>query len=316
MNLTPAAFAERLMQNDNILVLTHRRPDGDTVGCAAALTAALRKCGKTAYALENPDITSVYADYLAPYVAPADFAPAFVVAVDMAARSMFPKNAEQYLDSVDLTVDHHGSQEFYAKATCLDADAAACGEVVYEICRALGVMDGEIAKLLYLAISTDTGCFVYSNVTPDTHRIAGELMREDFDCFAVNKRHFRTKSHARMRLEAAVIAGMELYDNGRIAVLTLPLALMAELGATEADADDISSLANLLEGVDCGMVIKELPSGEWKISLRTGARLNASTICRKYGGGGHAAAAGCTLSGTAAEARDLMLAAVAEVANG
>ena len=141
-------------------------------------------------------------------------------------------------------------------------------------------------------------------------------MREEFDCFAINKRHFRTKSHARMRLEAAVIAGMELYDNGRIAVLTLPLSLMAEIGATEADADDISSLANLLEGVDCGMVIKELPSGEWKISLRTGARLNASTICSKYGGGGHAAAAGCTLGGTAVEARDAMLAAVAEVANG
>lgn len=316
MTLTPTAFAERLLQNDNILVLTHHRPDGDTVGCAAALTAALRKCGKTAYALENPDITSVYADYLAPYVAPADFTPSFVVAVDMAARSMFPKNARQYLDAVDLTVDHHGSQEFYAKATCLDADAAACGEVVYEICRALGVMDGEIARALYLAIATDTGCFVYSNTTADTHRIAGELMQEDFDCSAINKRHFRTKTAVRMRLEAALIAGMELYDGGRIAVLTLPKSLMESLGATEADADDISSLATLLEGVDCGMIIKELPDGQWKISLRTGARVNASAVCAKHSGGGHAAAAGCTLSGTAAEARDAMLAAIAEVTHG
>ena len=316
MTLTPAAFAQRLLQNDKILVLTHRRPDGDTVGCAAALTAALRKCGKTAYALENPDITSVYADYLLPFLAPADFTPDFVVAVDMAARSMFPKNAEQYLDSVDLTVDHHESQEFYAKDTCLDAGAAACGEVVYKICREMGVMDGEIAKLLYLAISTDTGCFVYSNVTGETHRITGELMKEDFDVFAINKRHFRTKSAVRMRLEAALIAGMELYDNGRIAVLTLPLSLMEELGATEADADDIASLASLLEGVDCGMILKELTDGKWKVSLRTGARVNASTVCGKFSGGGHAAAAGCTLGGTAAEARDALLAAIAEVAHG
>ncbi len=316
MNLTPAQFAERLAANDDFLILTHRRPDGDTVGCAAALTAALRKLGKTAYALPNPDVTDVYADYLAPFLAPEGYAPRCVVAVDMAARSMFPKNAAQYLDAVDLAVDHHPSQEFYAKETCLDASAAACGEIVYGICRALGAMDGEIARLLYLAVSTDTGCFVYSNVTAATHRVAAELLKEDFSHFAVNKRHFRTKTRARLRLESALIQGMELYDNDRIAVLTLPLSLMEKAGATEADADDIASLATLLEGVDCGMILRELADGKWKISLRTGARVNATLACGKLGGGGHAAAAGCTVGGTAEEARDAMLAAIAEVTHG
>lgn len=313
MQLTPEAFAQRLLANDDFLILTHRRPDGDTVGCAAALCAALRAVGKTAYVLENPDITSVYSDYLVPYLAPADYAPRCVAAVDMAARSMFPKNAERYLDSVALAVDHHPSQEFYARETCLDASAAACGEIVYAICRALGVMNGEIAELLYLAVSTDTGCFVYSNVTARTHSVAAALLAEEFDFAALNKRHFRTKTRARLQLEAALIRGMELYDGGRIAVLSLPLALMDELGAAEADADDIASLASLLEGVDCGMILRELEEGRWKVSLRTGARVNATRVCGLLGGGGHAAAAGCTLSGSREQARDQMLAAIAAV---
>ncbi len=313
MQLTPEAFAQRLLANDDFLILTHRRPDGDTVGCAAALCAALRAVGKTAYVLENPDITSVYSDYLASYLAPADYAPRCVAAVDMAARSMFPKNAECYLDSVALAVDHHPSQEFYARETCLDASAAACGEIVYAICRALGVMNGEIAGLLYLAVSTDTGCFVYSNVTARTHSVAAALLAEEFDFAALNKRHFRTKTRARLQLEAALIRGMELYDGGRIAVLSLPLALMDELGATEADADDIASLASLLEGVDCGMILRELEESRWKVSLRTGARVNATRVCGLLGGGGHAAAAGCTLSGSREQARDRMLAAIASV---
>lgn len=313
MQLTPEAFAQRLLENDDFLILTHRRPDGDTVGCAAALCAALRAVGKTAYALENPDITSVYSDYLAPYLAPAGYAPRCVAAVDMAARSMFPQNAESYRETVALAVDHHPSQEFYARETCLDASAAACGEIIYKICRALGVMNGEIAGLLYLAVSTDTGCFVYSNVTARTHSVAAALLAEDFDFAALNKRHFRTKTRTRLQLEAALIRGMELYDGGRVAVLSLPLALMDELGATEADADDIASLASLLEGVDCGMLLRELEGDRWKVSLRTGARVNATQACGLLGGGGHAAAAGCTLSGSRQEARDRMLAAIAAV---
>ncbi|MGM9619058.1 MAG: bifunctional oligoribonuclease/PAP phosphatase NrnA [Oscillospiraceae bacterium] len=316
MEITPQIFAERLLAQNHILILTHRRPDGDTVGCAAALCLALRRAGKTAYALENPDITSVYADYLAPFLAPADFAPRCVVAVDMASRSMFPENAAKYLGTVDLTVDHHPSQEFYARETCLDASAAACGEIVYEVCRAIAPLDGEIARTLYLAVATDTGCFVYSNVTARTHAVAAALLAQPFDAAAVNKRHFRTKTQTRLRLEAALIDGMELHDGGRIAVLQLPLSLMARLHATEADADDIASLANLLEGVDCGVILRQLAEGKWKISLRTGSRINASRACALLGGGGHAAAAGCTVEGTAEQAKAAVLAAVAEVAHG
>lgn len=316
MNLTPLAAATRLLQADNILLLTHRRPDGDTVGCAAALAAALRRLDKTVYVLPNPDITTVYADYLAPYLAPADFAPSFVAALDVAARNMLPRNAEPYAERIDLTVDHHPSQEYFARETCLDASAAACGEIVYELCRALDVMDGEIARALYLAIATDTGCFVYSSTSARTHRIAAALLEQEMDFAAINKRHFRTKTRVRMQLEAALIAGMALHDCGRIAIMTLPLTLMRQLGATEADADDIAALTGLLEGVDCGILLKELREGEWKISLRTGSRINASHVCARFGGGGHACAAGCTICGSAEDVCDRLLAALEEESHG
>lgn len=316
MSLTREEFARKLLEHQKILLLTHCRPDGDTVGSAAALAAALRKSGRKAYLLPNPDITPINACYCEPFWAPESFKPDCIAAVDIASRSMLPENAAAYDGCIDLAVDHHPSQEFFARETCLDASAAACGEIVYDICRCIAPMDSEIASYLYAAISTDTGCFLFSNVTAATHRITAELMEAGLDPYLINKRHFMTKSLARLRMESALVAGMELFDGGRIAVMSLPLSLMEELGATENDADNIASFTNVLEGVDCGMMLRELKQGVWKISLRTGARVNATKVCGLLGGGGHAAAAGCTLHGSREEARDTMLKAIYEVVHG
>ena len=154
--MTVREAAALLRQKDNILILTHRRPDGDTMGCAAGLCAALRQLGKRAWVLENPEATALNSSYTAPYLAPADAAPDFVVSVDIAARQLFFPAAEKYLDRVDLAIDHHPSQEFFARETCLDAGRAACGELVYDIVRLLGPVTSEIAVPLYVAVSTDT----------------------------------------------------------------------------------------------------------------------------------------------------------------
>ena len=310
--MTAEECAALLRQKDNILILTHRRPDGDTVGSAAGLCAALRQLGKTAYLHPNPEITEVNRPYAQPYWAPAGFAPDFVVSVDIAARQLFYPAAEGYLDRVDLAVDHHPSQEFFARATCLEADKAACGEIVYRICRALGEITPAVALPLYAAVATDTGCFVYANTTANTHRVAAALMDTGIDYFSVNKRHFRTKSRKRLKLEADMLAHMEFFDGGRGVFMTIPLSLMAAVEATENDAEDLSSLANLVEGVDCGAVLRELTPGEWKLSLRTNGRVNATRVCRLLGGGGHAMAAGATLSGELPEVKASILAAIEE----
>ena len=143
--MTTREAAALLRGHNHILILTHRRPDGDTVGCGAALCVALRQLGKTAWMLYNPDITDTNGVYAQGLWAPEDFVPEFVVAVDIAARSLFFPGSEQYIDRVDLAVDHHPSQEFFAAQTCLEADKAACGEIVYEICRELGQITPQVA---------------------------------------------------------------------------------------------------------------------------------------------------------------------------
>ena len=310
--MTVQETAALLRQQDHILILTHRRPDGDTIGCAAGLCAALRQLGKEAFVLFNSEATATNRVYAEPYWAPEDFAPDFVVSVDVAARNMFFLAAEAYQDRVDLAVDHHPSQEFFAKETCLDASRAACGEILYEICRELGPLTQEIALPLYAAVATDTGCFVYANTTANTHAVAAALMETGIDYFAVNKRHFRTKSRKRLALEAELLGHMEFFHEGRGVFMSLPLSAMEEVGASESDAEDLSALAGLVEGVDCGALLREIDRGVWKLSLRTdvNGRVNATEACRRLGGGGHAMAAGATVAGTLPEVKAKVLAAI------
>lgn len=305
--LTVQEAAARLRQMNNVLLLTHVRPDGDTIGSAAALCQALRDMGKTAYLLYNPEITDTYAPYAAPYWASEGFVPEHIVSADIAALNLLPDNAAAYASRVELTIDHHGSQGFFAAETCLDADAAACGEIIYRVIRELTAVTPAIALLLYVAISTDTGCFVYANTTADTHRIAAELLETGIDVGPVNKVLFRTKSKTRLAMEARMVADMELYDGDRVVVMSIPLSLRQELHATEADIEELSSLAALVEGTDCGITLRELKPGRVKLSLRTGPRVDACAVCQRLGGGGHTAAAGATVDGTLEDAKALIL---------
>ena len=309
--MTTKETAALLREWDGVLILTHRRPDGDTIGCAAALCAALRGLGRRAFVLPNPEITDNYRPYAAPYFAPADFYPEHVVSVDIAARGLFPENAQVWLDRVDLAIDHHPSCEGFGRASCVEPSRAACGEIVYEICRELGDVTQEIALPLYVAVSTDTGCFVYTNTTANTHRVAAALMDTGIDAAGVNKRHFRTKSRKRLALEADILSHMEFFQDGRVVFLPVPRSLMERLEADENDAEDLATLATLVGGVDCGAILRELKDGEWKISLRTdGVRINATRVCQHLGGGGHAAAAGATVSGSYDQAAAALLSAI------
>ena len=158
--MTELECAQWLKTRDRFLILTHVRPDGDTLGSAGGLALALRELGKTAHVLYNPGITETYADSLTGLWAPEDFVPEHIVAVDIATENLLPDAALAYRGKSEICIDHHPSNEFYAGETCLDAGAAACGEIIYRICRALDVMNAAIAKQLYIAITTDCGCFV------------------------------------------------------------------------------------------------------------------------------------------------------------
>ena len=214
---------------------------------------------------------------------------------------------------MDLAIDHHPSFEHFGRANIVRPEAAACGELIYDILAALGPITPEMALPLYVALSTDTGCFVYTNTTPRTHQVAAALMALDIDYRTVNKVFFRTKSRKQMQLEGAMLSAAEFYDQDRVAVLPVPLSLMARIQADESDAEDLSSLGGQIEGVDCAITMRELRPDVWKMSLRTGDRVSATLACQLLGGGGHAAAAGCTVEAPFEEAKRRILDAVAQV---
>lgn len=302
--MTCADVVKFLREHDNYLILTHKRPDGDAIGCSVALAEILRGMGKTAWLPGQSDATALFAEYLDGQMAPAEYVPETIVSVDMAGLGLLPPYAQQWRERIDLAIDHHPSNEGFAKQTWLEGDKAACGEIICKIAEQTGVMNQTIANALYVAVSTDCGCFVYSNVTPNTHRVAAALIEAGADYKRLNKKHFRTKTMARMKLESLMLREMHLYHEGTVAVVPISLAMMAEAGAGEEDAEDIAAFVGQIAGVRHSATIRELRPGECKISLRTAADLNASHACARLGGGGHAAAAGCTVEGTmeAAEA--------------
>lgn len=309
--MTIRETAALLREWDDILILTHERPDGDTLGCGAALCRILRGLGKTVWLLESKDATPLLRSYLEGCVAPGGFSPKRIVSVDVSDAKLLPPNAEIYRDRVDLAIDHHGSHTGFAAQSCVEADKAACGEIIYALAMELGVMDEKIAEALYVAVSTDTGCFRYVNTTPNTHRIAAALMEQGIDTGRLNKRHFRSKSMKYLRLESALVCAMELYQNGTIAVAPISQSMMTELGLTQGDIEEVSSFAGQVEGVLHSITIRELQPGKCRISLRTDPDLlNASAVCERFGGGGHAAAAGCNMTGSVRDVTDAMLSAI------
>ena len=312
--MTYTEAAAWLKDHDRYLILTHKRPDGDTIGCAAALCRGLRGLGKTAHICPGTGETHLFTPYLEGLLAPEGYEPEAVVGVDIAARGLFTKSGQPWLErGIDLAIDHHPSQEFFAKETCLDAGRAACGEIIYDILKELGQINQETAVPLYVAVSTDTGCFQYSNTTADTHRVAAALMDTGIDVFPLNKRHFRTKTWARLQVERLIVERMHRYEDGKIAVAPISLSLMDEAGATEEDMEDIAAFLGQIEGVETSITIREKAEGGCKLSVRTSGGLNATRVCALLGGGGHAAAAGCSVQGSLAQAEEAILAAVRKV---
>ena len=195
----------------------------------------------------------------------------------------------------------------------MEADKAACGEIVHALLTELGVtVTKRIAECLYTAISTDTGCFKFSNTSANTHRTAAALIDAGADVYPINKVFFDTKSFARLRLEAKLTDTMEFYAGGEVGVCTMPKKLLAAFTVTEDDLDSISGFARSIEGVKIGVMIREVEDGLGKISLRTEAPYDASAICQRLGGGGHAAAAGASVPGGIAGAKAAILRALAE----
>ena len=303
--------AALLKAQDRILLVTHRNPDGDTMGSAAALCSALRRCGKTAYLYPNRQVITKLLPFVEHYFAPAEFAPDYVITVDVATEKMF---ADGFSGSVDLCIDHHPSNSHYAADELIDPDRAATGEIVLDVIRALCVsLTKDEADLLYIALTTDCGCFQYANTDAHALRTAAELLEAGADNSRLNQLFFRKVSAARLKLEGLIYNSMSFYKDGKVVFAIVTDDMLTQAGATEDDCDDLAGLAGRAECGSVSITIRDWPGGASKVSVRSGADFDSCALCARFGGGGHKMAAGCNLPVPPLAARELLLEAIDEV---
>ncbi len=310
-NISLQQAAALLRSHGRIRILTHQSPDGDTLGSAGALCLGLRALGKQAQFVCADPIPAKY-DAMLGSIAPQAFEPDLIVAVDVADAALLGDGLAEYAQCTDLCLDHHGSNTGWARATVVDAAAAAACEVIAALLGLLGAArTPAIANCLYTGLCTDTGCFRYSNTTPRTLRLAAELMEDGANAAEINLQMFEIKSQGRLRLERAALEHLTYAFGGQAALLVLTRHTLDEVGARDEDLEGLASLPRNIEGVRVGFTLKERTPGEFRISVRSDASVNASALCRTLGGGGHPCAAGCKLAGSADEVTARLLAAAA-----
>lgn len=302
-----AGVIGRLLNADNILILCHKNPDGDTLGSAGALYWALKSVNKTAAVFCSDAIHERYS-YMQLELFRGQFTPAYIVAVDIAGQQLFGEAASQYAERVDLCIDHHGSNSGFASAMLLDPTASATCELIYEVIVAMGVeITTTIANCLYTGVSTDTGCFKFANTTARTHRVAARLIDLGAEINFLNDLLFENKTKKRIAVEQLALSTLEYHFDGQCALICLTKDQLAEIGADETDLEGVTSLPRSIEGVLVGITMRQQPEGSYKISVRTKEGLNACEIAKGLGGGGHKQAAGCEIIGGLENAKAAIL---------
>ncbi len=304
--------AKLLKENDNIIILSHQNPDGDTLGSGFALFYALKKMGKKVrHECEN-EVPKKFL-FLSDGIKNDSFSDGFTVTVDVADIKLLGDGLkEKYEGKIDLAIDHHISHREFSPLLLLEDRAAAC-EIVFSVIKELGVpIDKRIADCLYVGIATDTGCFRYTNTTAHTHLCASELIELGADNGEINRLMFETKTRTYAKLEKLALSSLEMYFDDKCALMCVTAEMFRLSGSDETECDGISALPRQIEGVLVGVTVREKAENEYKISVRTNEPIDACEICAKLGGGGHARASGCTVNGTLDEVKRIILKTVKE----
>ena len=312
--LTRIACADWLLARDHFAILTHRKPDGDTIGSAAALCLGLRQKGKTAHVLHNDEVTPLYAPLLEGLTKPQPEEGDVLIAVDVAADSMLPKAYGDLKNCIDLRIDHHGSGREYTPNEHVDPESAACAEIIWELLLDMGVEpDEKMASAVYVGVSTDTGCFRFANTNAHTFDVSADCAAAGADIFEWNRKLFDTNSLAKLRLQAWVVDHFELMADGKIAICALPKSVEEALGVDEDDMNNISGFLRSIEGVCIAALLRDVDENNTKVSIRSVPGYNAAYICETFGGGGHPGAAGASLHMPLNEAVEAVIKAMPQI---
>ncbi len=306
------AAADFLNEHDNYYILIHSNPDGDAVGSGYALCFLLREMGKKANVLCSDQIPQKYS-YITDNYEPQKFTQDTVVSTDLADLNLLGKKLNVYSDYIELAIDHHVSNTGFAKRLVLDGLASSACEVLYDIIMAGELpVNEKIAACIYTGIATDTGSFKYECTTPRCHEIAAELIREfKLPIASINRVLFDIKSEECFKLEQKVLSDLQTFLDGKCAIIVITLEDLERTGASSEDLEGIASIPMQVKGVEVGVTIKEKEPKKFKVSMRSAEKIDVSKLCKKFGGGGHVRAAGCTLEGDVDQVRMKILAAVA-----
>lgn len=296
-----------LEQPADTLILFHRNPDADAVGSAFALKKVLVDLGSRAWCVSCDEVPlrlrflmDGEQESALPESIPSGFTVSRVISVDSASPAQLGSLYELYGEKIDLMIDHHGMGEVYADHY-IRSQAAATGEIMFDLVKQLATEErvaitDALCIDLYAAISSDTGGFQYSNVTPDTHLRAAELLASGIDCAEINHRLFEVKALEQLRAESAGISNLHLFEDGKIAVITFPYALKAALDLEDEYLGTLVDVARSLMGVKIAIAIRQPnPDGIFRASVRSSCDYDVSALCAKFDGGGHKKAAGCTI---------------------
>lgn len=313
------AAVRRLARARRALVTGHQRPDGDSLGSELALAELAGALGVTTVIVNHDPAPSTLAELpgadlvTVSEALPGDFPNGYdlVVAVECPelVRAGFPG-----LDRLPvLNIDHHPANPLYGEVNYVEPDAPATGEMVWQMFRAAGVEPSAAAATnAYVALSTDTGDFRYSNATGRAFRAAAEMVDAGADPTVVAEWIHGRRREAAVHLLGEALSRLRLEQGGNIAVIELDEQAFRRSGAGPEDTEDIINHPRAIDGVRAVVFLKQWEPGTVRVSLRSAGRVDVRQVAERFGGGGHANAAGCTLSGDLAAARELVVAAVAE----
>ena len=288
--MTRNECARWLLERDNFLILTHTRPDGDTIGSASTLCLGLRQLGKTAHLLENKEVSPYLESCVLGLTKSAPEDGDTILSVDVASPGMLQKEAENLLGSIELRMDHHGSATSYTNEELVDPMAAACGEIIYDVLMEMGAeLTKEMAWRLYIAVSTDTGCFRFANTNAHTYQTAAACAATGADLYPITQALFDTNTMGKLRLQSWILEHARFLCDGRAAVCGIPKAV--EETVTKEDMEGAAGFLRSIEGVKICATVRETENGS-KMSVRAVPGYDAAFICQKFGGGGHKGAAG------------------------
>lgn len=303
--------AEVFLRNcKDAVIVIHQNPDGDCIGAGFGLKDILTELGVRSRVVCHDEIPSRY-DFITSVGLGEEFEPQTVIAVDIADNKLMGRYNEVYGERVQLCIDHHISNKDYAEKTLLRGNAAAACEVIYDLAKYMGVKITEhCATCLYTGIATDSGCFKYDCTTPRSHEIAAEMMRcYNINFARINRYMFDVKSAGRMKLESKITEIMETYLGGKLNIITVTKQIAEDMGIDMDELEGFAPITIQLEKSEVGIFIRERDN-DFKCSFRSANDVNVSQICQTLGGGGHAKAAGCSMTGELSDIKKQLIEAV------